>query len=158
LATGFTTSPGSNNWFWLLWLEINPLLIEGYDLAEETVFMRILDQLKASVDMPLSVSRRQFMRCFSTVFRDVAELLKMPNNWCPWNVEFSGQSASDGCRIGADCFKRGFGIHSDRAIRVWFIFKTGVPVSESLEPVLSCAIWFDTFTLHFSYFLHRFCF
>jgi hypothetical protein len=39
--------------------------------------MRILEQLTTSVDTPLSLSDRQFMRLFSTVFLDLAE---MPNN------------------------------------------------------------------------------
>jgi hypothetical protein len=105
----------------------------------------------------LSLSGRQFMRRFSTVFLALAELMWMPNNWRPWNVEFSGQSVSAGCRIGSDRFTQGFRIHSDCATRAWFIFETGVPVIESLEPVLRFAIWDDNFALHFSYFLRRFC-
>jgi hypothetical protein len=60
-------------------LEINPLLITGYDAEDETLVMRILEQLTTSVDMPLSLSGGQFMRHFSTVFLDLAELT-MPIN------------------------------------------------------------------------------
>jgi hypothetical protein len=54
-------------------------------------------------------------------------------------------------------FMQGFRIHSDLTIRTLFIFETGVPVIESLELVLRCKIWDDTFALHFTYFLHHFC-
>jgi hypothetical protein len=60
--------------------EINPLLITGYDSADEMLVVRILEQSMTSVDTPLSLSRRHFMRRFSTVFVDFAELMKMPNN------------------------------------------------------------------------------
>jgi hypothetical protein len=60
-------------------LEINPRLITGYDSADETLVVRILEQL-TSVDTPLSLSGRQFMRRFSTLFLDLAELMKMPSN------------------------------------------------------------------------------
>jgi hypothetical protein len=83
----------------LLGPEINPLLITRYNSADETLVVRILEQLMTSVVKLLNLRRRQFMRRFSTVFLDPAELMKMPNRR-PWNVEFSGQSASAGCRIG----------------------------------------------------------
>jgi hypothetical protein len=79
LATGFTTGPGSNHSFCLSGLAINPRLITGYDSADETLVVRILEQL-TSVDTPLSLSGRQFMRRFSTVFLALAELMWMPNN------------------------------------------------------------------------------
>jgi hypothetical protein len=60
-------------------LEINALLITGYHSADETLVVRILEQL-TRVDTPLSLSGRQFMRRFSTVYLDLAELMKMPNN------------------------------------------------------------------------------
>jgi hypothetical protein len=63
-----------------LGLAINPRLITGYDSADETLVVKILEQLKTSVDTPLSLSGRQFMRRFSTVFLDLVELRKMPNN------------------------------------------------------------------------------
>jgi hypothetical protein len=61
-----------------LGLEINPLLVTGYDSADEKPVVRILEQV-TSVDTPLSLSGRQFMRRFSTVFLDLAESMKMPN-------------------------------------------------------------------------------
>jgi hypothetical protein len=61
-------------------LEINPLLITGYDSGDETLIMRILEQLMPSVDTPLSLSGHQIMRCFSTVFLDLVELMMMLNN------------------------------------------------------------------------------
>jgi hypothetical protein len=57
-------------------LEINLLLITGYDSADETLVVRILEQLTTSIDMPLSLSGHQYMRRFSTVFLDLAELMK----------------------------------------------------------------------------------
>jgi hypothetical protein len=120
-------------------LEIKPLLVTGYDSANETLVMRILEQLTTSVVKPLKLSGRQFMWRFSTVFLDLDELMKMPNNCRLWNVEFSGQSVSGGCRIGFDRFTQGFGIYSDRTTRAWFIFETGAPVIDSLEQVLRSA-------------------
>jgi hypothetical protein len=55
-------------------LEINPRLITGYDSADETLVVKILEQL-TSVDTPLNLSGRQFMWRFSTVFLDLAKLM-----------------------------------------------------------------------------------